>query len=163
MAVQLAEPRFENLGFLALAGLAKRYTPDKLSFIPVQWAELRNQLGYFHGRVGDKSYGVWSDVLSGGGVFMYFTGVAVGEYAPIHPSLSRIQVEPQRYAVFAHRGPASEIRRTMDAIIGEWLPRSGRQHARPNDQAPDLIEVYGENYDPEKGTGDIEVWLPIKA
>jgi AraC family transcriptional regulator len=162
MTVELAQPRFEEPGSLILAGLAKLYTPDKLSFIPTQWTALRNQLGFFHGRVDEKSYGVWSDVLSGTGVFMYFTGVAVGEFAPIHPLLSRVYIQPQRYAVFTHRGSASDIRRTTDAVIGSWLPKSGYQHSRPNEQAPDFIEVYGENFDPTTGLGDIEVWLPVK-
>jgi hypothetical protein len=80
MTAQLGEPRYVEPGLLMLAGLAKRYTPDKLSFLPIQWAELRSQLGFFHGRLGDKMYGVWSDVLSGGKIFSYFAGVAVGEY-----------------------------------------------------------------------------------
>jgi AraC family transcriptional regulator len=162
MTAQLGEPRYVEPGLLMLAGLAKRYTPDKLSFLPIQWAELRSQLGFFHGRLGDKMYGVWSDVLSGGKIFSYFAGVAVGEYSPIHPSLSRYRIRPQRYAVFSHRGEVSDVRRTAEAAVGQWLPKSGLQHARPDPDAPDFLEVYGENFDPETGTGDLEVWLPVK-
>jgi AraC family transcriptional regulator len=162
MSASLAPPRFEDLGLLVLAGLAKRYTSDKLSLIPVQWADFRAQMGFLHGQIGTKTYGAWFDVLEGGGVFTYFTGAAVGEYAPIHPSFSRVYIQPQRYAVFAHSGAASDIRRTVDAIIGEWLPKSGKQHSRFDAAAPDFFEVYGEKFDPQRGTGDIEIWLPIK-
>lgn len=162
MAAQLGEPRFEDGPALMLAGLAKRYTPDKLSFLPVQWSTLRNQLQFIQGTVGSKAYGVWHDVLSGGGVFTYFAGVQVGEFAPVHPSLSRVYIRPQRYAVFSHQGPASELRRTAEAAVGQWLPKSGRQHARPDPDAPDFFEVYGENFNPETGEGDMELWLPVK-
>ena len=162
MSAQLAEPRYEEPGAILLAGLVQRYTPDKLSYLPVQWSELRSQLGLVHGRIGGKAFGVWSDVLSGAGVFLYFAGVQVGEFAPIHPSLSRYQIRGQRYAAFPHRGPVSELRRTAEAVVGQWLPKSGREHARPDPSAPDFLEVYGENFDPATGAGDMEIWLPVK-
>jgi AraC family transcriptional regulator len=162
MTADLGQPRFEEPGVLMLAGLAKRYTSDKLALLPIQWSELRSQLGFFHGRLGNKAYGVWNDVISGGPVFTYFAGVAVGEFSPIHPSLSRYRIRPQRYAVFTHRGNAGDIRRTAEAAVGQWLPKSGREHARPDPDAPDFLEVYGETFDPATGSGDIEVWLPVK-
>lgn len=162
MTVQLGEPRLIESGALMIAGLAKRYTPDKLSFLPAQWTQLRNQLQFVTGIVDGKLYGIWNDVMSGGGIFTYFAGAQVGEYAPIHPALSRMYIVGQRYAVFPHRGPVSEVRRTAEAAVSQWLPKSGRQHARPDPEAPDFLEVYGEHFDFDAGQGDVEVWLPVK-
>jgi len=159
----LENPRFVDGQAMLIAGINRRYPRDKLDRIAEQWAALPQQLQFISGRLNAKTYGVWYDVLKpGGGPMHYATGVLVGEFAPIHPSLSRFNIPPQRYAVFAHRGAASEIRKTVDAIFSQWLPKSGKQHHYEGSGAPDFFEVYGENFDPATGLGDIEVWVPIK-
>jgi len=69
----------------------------------------------------------------------------------------------QTCAVFSHPGHVSTIRHTARAIGEEWLPQSGREPAQPSRGEPNLIERYGRQFDPNTGTGDIELWLPIKA
>jgi AraC family transcriptional regulator len=48
------------------------------------------------------------------------------------------------------------MRRTVYTIWNKWLPKSGRAVA----DAPGF-ECY-QQFDAERGTGKIEIWLPLK-
>jgi AraC family transcriptional regulator len=64
----------------------------------------------------------------------------------------------RRYAVFAHDGHISTLRDTIGGAVIGWLPASGKEI----DGEPQMLEFYGESYDPRTGRGQIEVWLPIR-
>ena len=157
----LGQPRFVDMGPLTIAGLMRRYTPDTLSQLPTQWSALQGEVGGVVGRIGGDVYGVWYDVLKGGRDFGYLAGAPVGEFAPIHPGLSRAFIPAQRYAVFLHQGHVSEIRSTMDAVLSQWLPSSGRRVAHFNEAAPDFVEHYSEEFAKTRA-GPIDIWLPIE-
>jgi AraC family transcriptional regulator len=141
----------------------KQYPRDKLASIPNQWNALGTQLQFITGRVDAHTYGVWYDVLKGGGGPMtYATGVRIGAFAPVNPSLSQFIIPAQSYAVFLHQGQVSDIRRTVDAIFSKWLPGSGRAHHRQSDDAPDFFERYTESAQ-GGSVGVAEIWLPIKT
>lgn len=158
---ELAPPRFEQSGELHVVGLSKLYPRDKLSLTPNQWNTLALQLQFITGRIDPYTYGLWYDVLTGGGApMLYATGVRVGAFAPVHPSLSHFIVPPQHYAVFRHQGEISDVRRTVDAIFSQWLPQSGYEHVRPSG-APDFFERYTESAEGGKA-GAVEIWTPVK-
>jgi AraC family transcriptional regulator len=158
---ELAPQRFEQLGELHVAGLSKRYPRDKLALIPDQWNTLALQLQFITGRVDRHTYGLWYDVLkSGGEPMLYATGVRVGAFAPVHPSLSHFIVPPQHYAVFRHQGEIADLRRTVDDIFSQWLPGSGYEHVRRSG-APDFFERYTESAEGGKA-GAVEIWAPVK-
>jgi AraC family transcriptional regulator len=50
----------------------------------------------------------------------------------------------------------------MNAIWQDWLPSSGYEVPDPSGDVPDMLECYGENFNPQTGMGDIEVWVPVK-
>ena len=61
------------------------------------------------------------------------------------------------YAVFIHKGAASEGAKTFQYIFGTWLPNStylldDRAH----------FEILGDKYKNEDPTSEEEVWIPIK-
>jgi AraC family transcriptional regulator len=61
------------------------------------------------------------------------------------------------YAVFLHRGPASEGQRTFQYIMGTWLPASGYElDSRPH------FELLGEKYKNDLPDSEEEIWIPIK-
>jgi AraC family transcriptional regulator len=158
--VALGQPRIVDHGRLIIGGMSRRYTPATISKVNEQWFEIQSHLASATGRVGSEAYGLWFNVLAGGGEFQYLSGVAFTEFAPIATQFHRAIVAPLRYAVFTHNGPATELRGTVDAILSQWLPNSGQELARvPN--APDFIEVYSQQFN-ETGQGPIEIWLPIK-
>lgn len=157
----LAQPRFEQSGEIHIAGLSQRYARDKLSEIPSQWNLFATQLHAAAGRLDANTYGVWYDVLGGGGPMLYVTGVRVGAFAPISPGFGQFIIPPQQYAVFRHEGSVADIRQTVDAIFSQWLPKSGYAHRRQSPEAPDFFERYTETA--EGGSVDhVEIWLPVQ-
>ncbi|GAB3935332.1 hypothetical protein GCM10028827_36790 [Mucilaginibacter myungsuensis] len=62
-----------------------------------------------------------------------------------------------QYAVFLHKGPASDGPKTYGYIFGEWLPKSGYQlDNRPH------FAVMGEKYKNDDPASEEEIWIPIK-
>ena len=61
------------------------------------------------------------------------------------------------YAVFVHKGMASDFQKTVKAIHFDWLPSSGyelngRRH----------FEILGEKYKNNHPDSEEEVWVPVK-
>jgi AraC family transcriptional regulator len=50
----------------------------------------------------------------------------------------------------------------LDQKSGEFDYFCGVEVATISPTSPNLVEYYGENFDPESGTGDMEVWIPIQ-
>ena len=154
-------PRYESLAPLRIAGLAEAYSTKDMdrvgAQIPAQWQRLAPRLGRIPGQVGTVTYGVCFGMSRDGG-FRYLSGVEIGDLEPLPDDLAHIELPAHDYAVFEHVGPVPEIRRTIDAAWRAWLPRSGREIADNFH-----LERYGEKFDPARGEGDIEIWLPIKG
>jgi AraC family transcriptional regulator len=145
---------------MTIVGLLRRYSPSTIGQINTQWSAVQSEAAAVTGRVGGESYGVWYDVLKGGREFLYRTGVTVGEFAPVHPGLSRAIIPAQRYAVFVHQGSVGEVRQTVDGVLSQWLPKSGYRVSHPQPEAPDFIERYSAEF-ASTGKGSIEIWLPV--
>jgi AraC family transcriptional regulator len=159
--IRLEEPRMEDRDSLLVAGLMKEFTAEKVSDIPLLWDQLRPHLGKIPGQLNRKAYGVVYNMKSATGI-AYLAGVEVSTASDIPDELNVVRIPEMRYAVFPYPGHVSALKGTMSAIWNEWLPASGLRAARVDDEMPDMLEQYGEAFDPAKGTGDIEVWVPIK-
>jgi AraC family transcriptional regulator len=85
------------------------------------------------------------------------SGVEVSGFSKAPVELSRLRIPEARYAVFTHRDHIAAIRRTWFTIFNQWLPESGYKLA----EGPEF-ERYGENFDPNDGSGGLEIWIPIK-
>jgi AraC family transcriptional regulator len=151
----LEPERFEETRPLLIAGLSQRYTWETNSGIPAQWQRFVPHLGSLPGQIGSTTYGVCHNG-DGNGSFDYLCGVEIAAAAELPAEFARVRIPAQLYAVFRHRGHVSELRRTVNTIWNKWLPASGREVA----PAPDF-ERY-EDFDDRRGTGKIEVWLPLK-
>jgi AraC family transcriptional regulator len=68
-----------------------------------------------------------------------------------------VEVLPQHYAVFEHKGTLDQLPATFQYIWKTWLPQSGHQAA----DAPEF-ERYSEDFNPKLNTGVLEIWLPLK-
>ena len=153
----LAEPRFESRNAFLVAGLSARYDYESCGGgIPAQWQRFAPYIGNVAGQIGSDAYGVRYNSDDSG--LDYLCGVEVGEFSQLPPELSRVRVPANRYAVFTHRGHISAIRSTWHAIWNKWLPKSGHQLA----DAPDF-ERYGKEFDAKSGSGEVEIWVPLKA
>jgi AraC family transcriptional regulator len=151
----LDPPRFEVGAPLLIAGLGQRYTWETNTAIPAQWQRFAPHIGHIPGQVGWTTYGVCCNSDDAGN-FDYVCGVEVSDFTGLPAEFARVRVPSQLYAVFTHRDHVSTLRRTVGTIWNKWLPESGREAA----DAPDF-ERY-QDFDPERGTGTIEIWVPLK-
>jgi AraC family transcriptional regulator len=112
-------------------------------------------IGNIPGQIGRTAYGVCCNSDEEGN-FDYICGVEVSDFSELPPELARLRIPARRYAVFTHRDHISTIRRTVNTIWNKWLPESGYEVA----DAPDF-ERYGPEFNPETGTGGVEIWIPL--
>ncbi|HEX3119552.1 MAG TPA: GyrI-like domain-containing protein [Candidatus Acidoferrum sp.] len=159
--VKLNPPRLQERRALLMAGLQEHYTPQTQNTIPEQWKRL--PFSKIPGQLGHMAYGVVLNLDEKSGEFDYFCGVEIAKLSPAHAMLKSYRSPQQKYAIFCHRENVARLRDTIHAIFSSWLPTSGQTLAHPAPTSPNVIEYYGENFDPESGTGDMEVWIPIKA
>jgi AraC family transcriptional regulator len=157
----LEEPRMEDRNALLVAGLMKTYDAETMHQIPLLWQELSPHIGKMPGQVDGKAYGVIYYLKANGGV-AYMAGVEVSAASDVPEEFSVVRIPDTTCAIFSHPGHVSTIKDQIFKIFNEWLPASGLTIVRPDDEMPDVLERYGEAFDPSTGSGDIEIWVPIK-
>jgi AraC family transcriptional regulator len=142
---------------MTIAGLAERHRGTNAG-IPAQWQRFARHIGTIPGRVGRTAYGVVFDALEGMN-FGYLAGVEISDPDQLPQEFGHLDIPAQRYAVFDHRDHVLQLPHTVGAAFA-WLASSHHEHAG---DGADLIERYGEDFDPRNGAGRIEIWLPIKG
>jgi AraC family transcriptional regulator len=153
---ELDAPRWEDGRALLIAGLQERYRWETHGEIPLLWQRFVPFIGNIQGQVGGKTYGVIFN-SDGKGKFDYMAGVEVGGAEGLPAELRTVSIPEQRYVVFSHRGPISEMPGTMRAIWTQWIPRSGYTPlATPN------YELYPEHFNPATTRTGVEIWIPIR-
>ncbi|WP_166359848.1 GyrI-like domain-containing protein [Pseudomonas akapageensis] len=151
-----APVRIENGTSFTIAGMGERFTLQSKSGIPALWDKFVPYIGKVSAQMGAQTYGVCCNP-DGKGSFEYIAGVRVSTTQGLPEHFRAIVIEPQRYAVFEHRGHISSIGETFEAIGKDWLPNSGEQAA----DAPEF-ERYSADFNPDTGSGTVEIWLPLK-
>jgi AraC family transcriptional regulator len=154
---ELEPPRKETGRTLLIAGHAQRYRFETIAGIPAQWQRFAPHIGNIEGQIGRIAYGVCHNSDSAGS-FEYLCGVEVAGFGELSDDVARLRIPERTYLVFAHREHISAIGQTWSAIMNKYLPESGLEVA----DAPDF-ERYGEDFNPQTGTGLVEIWIPIKA
>ena len=157
---QLKPLRFENCAPRFIAGIQQIYT--EVDDIPLQWQKFVPQIPNIPERIGKfTAYGVVVCMKDQG--FGYLSGVEVSDISHLPKEFTYIQIPALRYAVFAHEEHVSKLNETVTAIMREWLPESDYEPARQGDPMIDILERYGDDFDPQTGMGGMEIWVPIKA
>lgn len=154
----LEPPRFETGRPLLIAGLRGHFTTANWAGIPALWQRFAAYIGNIPGQVERVAYGLCFNLSNG---IDYVTGVEVSSATGLPAEFITVNIPPQKYAVFAHRGHVSKLHDTME-LIGQWLQSSGYKVVHTKGEAPDFFERYGEGFNPQTGMGDIEVWIPIE-
>ena len=157
MTIELEEPRFEDGRPLLIAGIGMRYTCETNQGIPAQWQRFAPHIGNIPRQVGWVSYGLCCN-YDNDDSFEYVTSVELANFGDVPEGFSSIRVPAQKYAVFNHREHISAMRRTVSTIWNRWLPQSGYAVA----DAPNF-ERYDDRFDPQTGTGLVEIWVPLKT
>jgi Uncharacterized protein conserved in bacteria len=152
-------PRFVRRGPMALAGIREHFTEATMSGIPALWSRFAPLLGAVPGEIEGAAYGVCVRPCEGGSGFDYMAAVEVDGSAATE-DLDRLEVPALEYAVFEHVGHVSKVVGTIEGIQREWMPRLRRALAE-DDDVPAFLERYGRGFDPVRGRGDIEIWVPV--
>ena len=158
----LAEPKIIQQKPLLLTGLSRAYSCESISTIPGQWQEFVLFIRTIANRKGRATYGVHfnsdGEALEYRNGWDYMCAVEVLSAANIQPELSVLELPEQQYAVFIHPYHVSRIRSAWYSIWNDWLPDSDFELTK----APDF-ERYAEGFNPETGSGEIEIWIPVKS
>lgn len=152
----LPSPRIETLDAFIIAGLGADFEAGKAAGIPALWQKFNEYFGHIPGQTGKTAFGLCT-MLPGREGFRYVAGVRVPRSDDLPAELETIRVPAQSWAIFPHQGHVNGIPATVDAAFRTWLPASGRQAGA----FPDVLEFYGEDFDPETGLGRVEIWLPL--
>ena len=156
----MEKPEIRECAGKLLAGVCRRmsFVNDRTSEI---WREFRAREKEVEGRVGNESYSV--KVYDAGYSFADFDPAAefdkwaAAEVSGASEGFDRLEVPAGRYAVFIHKGIATDAPRTFGYILGEWLPNSGYELAhRPH------FEVLPAGYNPFDPEAEEEIWIPVQ-
>jgi len=89
--------------------------------------------------------------------FQKWAAVEVSDFNSIPEGMESFVLQSGLYAVFIHKGPASEGHRTFNHIFGTWLPGSDYLlDNRPH------FEILGKKYKNNDPASEEEIWIPIK-
>jgi AraC family transcriptional regulator len=152
-------PRFVDLSPLLIAGMREPLSEQSMQTIPLLWQKFGPYINHIPHQTNAVAYGLCvHSSESSNGNFYYMAGCEVSEFANLPAELSPLIVPAHRYAVFSHEDHVSTIRNTIDYIFDEWLPASGCTHCSDSIH---FFERYAEDFDPVKGIGGVEIWLPL--
>ncbi len=153
----LTPPRFEDRAEMHFVGLSQQHDMKSPAGIPEQWRRFQPYLGNIDGAIGEGNFGICG--VSDDNSFQYITAVQVQPGADTPAGLSRHHFPALRWARFAHQGDVLSIRQTVGAAE-QWLHDNGYE---PAAEMAAFTEYYGPEFDPQTGSGDIEVWFGLKA
>jgi AraC family transcriptional regulator len=90
--------------------------------------------------------------------FEQWAGVEVSGFENIPEGMESRTIKGGEYAVFIHKGAASEFHETSNYIFRQWLPSS-----KYNLDDRDHFQIMGKKYlGPANPNSEEEVWVPIK-
>lgn len=155
LIIDLKAPRIETHDALDVAGLSARFTFETNSTIPTLLQRFIPYIGEIPGQIGGETYGVCYNGDNEGS-FDYMCAVVITSSADLPSDFKTVKLRAGKYAVFRHEGHISGIRATCYTIWNKWLPESGHSVA----PAPDF-ERYSPDFNPETGSGFVEIWIPL--
>ena len=125
------------------------------SFMPVR-AEIKNKAGteLFSVEVYDPYY---FQNFNPGKEFEKWAAVEVIDFNELPHEMETLVIPRGLYAVFIHKGPASEGEKTYRNIFETWLPGSSYDiDSRPH------FAVMGVKYKKDDPDSEEEIWIPVK-
>lgn len=160
MNTTCTQPRIEQAGPLLIAGLREILDENAAQKIPQLWQRLVDNWDQIPQRMPPPDYGLCIKLKDQ--EYYYMAGCAVEDLTGLPDTFAAFIIPSQTYAAFPHQGHVSNICNTVAFIFDKWLPTSCYTHSSALENSLHFFERYGENFDPQKGEGDIEIWLPIE-
>ncbi|WP_395015956.1 helix-turn-helix domain-containing protein [Dongia sp.] len=143
-----------------VAGFSERIAKDNMAAIPAIWPKLR-ALMPFDGQTSPVCYGLCYGSNEEEGSFSYMAAAEIAPGKKPPAALTLMQVPAQTYVVFRITLAAGEIhpqmRAAMKYIFTEGLPNCGRKPSGGID-----LEVYGEQFNPEKAGSVLDFYIPVE-
>ncbi|KIO51241.1 GyrI-like domain-containing protein [Flavobacterium hibernum] len=90
--------------------------------------------------------------------FQKWAAVEVSNFDDIPLDMETLKIPAGLYAVFIHKGPATEAHTTYHSIFVEWLPNS----EYTVDERPHFA-VMGDQYKKDDPNSQEEIWIPITS
>ncbi|NCC04329.1 MAG: AraC family transcriptional regulator [Proteobacteria bacterium] len=152
-------PRFEQKEALTFIGLGKDYSLAEPNTIGLLWDDFLRLKHLIQNIMDDSGYGLCyapKEKETFSDKFRYTAALRVDDHASVPDGMEKIHIPAYEYAVFTHKGSLESLSSTNDYIWKTWLPKSGFELA----DAPD-IEIYGNRWNAETSTGEIDICLPI--
>ncbi len=89
--------------------------------------------------------------------FTKVAGIEVSNFDNLAEGIQGFTLNGGLYAIFIHKGPSSEFPKTMQYILGQWLPNSEYQlDHRPHFE---IVDTKHKHTDPD---AEEEIWIPIR-
>lgn len=127
------------------------------------WQSFMPGLAKIENRIGLELYSVeiydpaYFDRFNPAAEFEKWAAVAVSDFDAVPTDMKPLGVPSGLYAVFNHKGAASEGPKTYQYIFGTWVPNSDYVlDTRPH------FGVMGEKYKPDAPDSEEALWIPIK-
>jgi AraC family transcriptional regulator len=156
LKLRLDPPTIDNHARMLMCGIRGRHGMSAANTLPLQWQRFQPHLGTISGQVGRVAYGVVGEMPEGADDFEYFTAVEIDGKGALPSDLVTVTIPAQRFARYRHHGHISSIRSTVAAIFEVREPTLGQSSAFPYS----FVEYYGPGFDPIRGEGDVEIWVP---
>ncbi len=158
--------------FLRIESIEKRKLVGKSVRMSLQndqtfslWHSFMKEQKQIRNRINDKLYSIQrydnfedSKNFSPDTVFEKSAALEVSDYAHIPEGFVAMEIKEGQYAVFLHKGLASNFPITFQYIFEKWLPNSdyildNRAH----------FEVLGKKYKNNHPDSEEEIWIPVQS
>jgi AraC family transcriptional regulator len=143
------------IGFSLKMSLVNNKTFELWSKFMPRRKEIKNAIGsdLYSMQVFDANYNQFDPQST----FEKWAAIEVTDFENAPIDVETFILPAGKYAVFLHKGPASEGYKTFQYIFGTWLPNSGYElDNRPH------FEILGEKYKNNEADSEEEVFIPIK-
>jgi AraC family transcriptional regulator len=90
-------------------------------------------------------------------VFQKWAAIEVADFDQVPMGMDTLQIPSGLYAVFIHKGLASDGPKTYEYIFNTWMPASNFE----TDERPHFA-LMGEKYRHEDPDSEEEIWIPVK-
>lgn len=153
------KPKIINDREFKIVGIRKLIKPGTDSF-PKLWGEFFSRRNEIRNDVNQGvALGIYehmpNNAVEG---FYYCACVEVSDFENIPEGMIYRTISSKTYAVFTHKGPMHEGKKTYDFIYGTWFPNSAYKAAEG-----DKIELYDDrSTDYSSPDCEFDIYIPIK-
>jgi AraC family transcriptional regulator len=155
-------PEERSMNEMIVTGLEKRY---KFGDNPLELNKLWQEFNNRYEEIDPDSkcstaYGICKGFFDGSLPESHFDYIAGIEYhgETIPDEMTTCIIPAATYLVYTHDGPLSSLKETVQFIWGVSLPK-----LKETPCFPLYFELYDERFNVQTLSGQIEIWIPIKA